>query len=121
MPSDTVTARLRPVLLGLAVVALTATRAPQGPSPHAAGNPARRMPSPTENRRTADEEEKNARRRAEWIDAMHRAAPGTDWRAIERENRATLALRQQALAQAGGRARPRRASGARGRSWGPMT
>ncbi len=39
-------------------------------------------------------------RRVEWIEARHRAAPGTDWRAIEEENRsAAMARRQQALQQ----------------------
>lgn len=33
-----------------------------------------------------DAEELDHRRREEWIESMHRAAPGVDWRAIEREN-----------------------------------
>jgi len=36
--------------------------------------------------------------RAKWIESMHRAAPGVDWRAIEDENRAVaMARREQSL------------------------
>lgn len=41
-------------------------------------------------------------RRAEWIERIHRAAPGTDWRAIERANRLELALRLAGTSRAGG-------------------
>lgn len=40
-----------------------------------------------------DEASLNARR-AEWMELIHRAAPGTDWRAIERANRTETTLRR---------------------------
>lgn len=93
-------ARFRPLLLGLAFVALAAARGPLGPAAPPGARARGVIPPPTENRLSADAEEKNAGRRAAWIESMHRAAPGTDWHAIERTNRAGLAERQQALAQA---------------------
>ncbi|MBD3301547.1 MAG: T9SS type A sorting domain-containing protein [Candidatus Eisenbacteria bacterium] len=40
-------------------------------------------------------------RRQEWIDSLHRTAPGVDWRAIENANRAAHALERQALVEQG--------------------
>jgi len=37
--------------------------------------------------KSGDDEWKEQRERREWIEHMHRAAPGTDWRKIERDNR----------------------------------
>lgn len=92
--------RARPLLVVLALAAVSTLRAPfSGPADRKGSPSGRVVPPPTENRLTAEDEEKNARRRDAWIESMHRAAPGTDWRTIERENRAELALRQQALAQ----------------------
>ncbi|MFH1679568.1 MAG: FlgD immunoglobulin-like domain containing protein [Candidatus Eisenbacteria bacterium] len=48
--------------------------------------PAKKPPAPTEHRLREDAEERNRSLRREWIEQMHRAAPGTDWRAIERTN-----------------------------------
>ncbi len=51
-------------------------------------------PMPTEHRLDSDAERRNRQERKHWFDQMHAAAPGTDWRAIERENgRALMALR----------------------------
>jgi len=43
-------------------------------------------PAPTEHRLDADAERRGNAGRREWIESLHRAAPGVDWRAIEREN-----------------------------------
>lgn len=43
-------------------------------------------PLPTEHVLDPDAERRNAGPRKAWIEAMHRAAPGTDWRALERQN-----------------------------------
>ena len=43
-------------------------------------------PAPTEHRLTKDAEKVVKNIRKEWMEKMHAAAPGTDWRAIEKEN-----------------------------------
>ncbi len=43
-------------------------------------------PPPTEHRLSADAEEKGGPARRAWMESMHRAAPGTDWRELERRN-----------------------------------
>ncbi len=51
-----------------------------------APTPAGRFPLPTEHRLDTDAEKNNRAGRKQWIADMHRAAPGVDWKAIEREN-----------------------------------
>jgi len=43
-------------------------------------------PAPTEHLLSEDAEERNREGRERWLEEMHRAGPGVDWRAIEREN-----------------------------------
>lgn len=43
---------------------------------------------PTHHRLDADAEERNREARERWFESLHRAAPGTDWRVIERANTA---------------------------------
>lgn len=64
------------------------------------------LPPPTEIGTNAGEEEGNSARRREWIESMHRAAPGTDWKVVERANRQALALELQARAATGGTGTP---------------
>ncbi|MFH1278144.1 MAG: FlgD immunoglobulin-like domain containing protein [Candidatus Eisenbacteria bacterium] len=64
------------VLLGIALL-----RPGMRPSP-----PAPVPPAPTEHRLSEGAEEENKIARKRWFEEMHRAAPGTDWRAIERAN-----------------------------------
>ncbi|RPJ48152.1 MAG: hypothetical protein EHM19_02340 [Candidatus Latescibacterota bacterium] len=47
---------------------------------------ARQLPPPTENRLDEDAERRNRSLRRQWIEEMHRAAPGVDWRSVERRN-----------------------------------
>ena len=54
------------------------TAAPPGEQPA--------TPAPTEHRLDPDAERRNKVGRARWIEELHRAAPGLDWRAIERAN-----------------------------------
>lgn len=56
------------------------------------------MPQPTEVAGGQEEGESNQQAREEWMEAMHRAAPGVDWRAMEEQNRRDLmAAREQAI------------------------
>lgn len=48
--------------------------------------PAPLPPAPTEHRLSEDAEKENKSARKRWFEEMHAAAPGTDWRAIERAN-----------------------------------
>lgn len=57
------------------------------------------IPAPTEHRLDAGAEARNASGRKEWMEAMHRAAPGVDWREIERQNGLAAMARRQALLQ----------------------
>jgi len=43
-------------------------------------------PAPTEHMLDEEAEERNSSLRRAWMESMHRAAPGTDWRALERRN-----------------------------------
>ena len=43
-------------------------------------------PQPTEHWLDENAEKRNKKKRQEHVEKMHRAAPGTDWRAIERAN-----------------------------------
>jgi hypothetical protein len=55
---------------------------------------------PTEQAREQREGEEWRRQRQEWFESLHRAAPGTDWRALERQNWHThLELRHQLQAK----------------------
>ncbi|MFO1009159.1 MAG: hypothetical protein U1F29_03770 [Planctomycetota bacterium] len=58
-----------------------------------------RGPRPTENDLDDEDEERQHELRAAWYEDLHRAARGTDWRAIERANsKAELARRNQLAA-----------------------
>ena len=46
----------------------------------------REFPRPTENWMSEREEERNHFGRARWIERMHKAAPGVDWKAVDRAN-----------------------------------
>lgn len=48
--------------------------------------PAPSIPSPTEHRQNPDAEKRHKLERRQWIEQMHRTAPGVDWRAIEQGN-----------------------------------
>jgi len=79
-------------------------------APHATVPARAQSAPPTLNRLDADAEERNREAREKWIEGMHRAAPGTDWRAIEHANAAlNRSARADFLARMGG------ASGALGR------
>jgi len=69
-------------LMLLACFALLAFKHLDGGEPR----PAARFPMPTEHRLDSESEKRNRSLRKQWMADMHRAAPGTDWRAIEREN-----------------------------------
>lgn len=57
------------------------------------------MPLPTEHRQNADAESRNKIERRQWIEQMHRAAPGLDWKAIEQTNgKQRQSLRKEILA-----------------------
>ena len=77
------------------------------PSPHAPEQPAGSVvlhpqPPPTEHLLDADAERRHREDREEWIEQMHRAAPGVDWGSIERAN--GLALQEQRRRAGGSRA-----------------
>lgn len=61
------------------------------------------FPAPTQHVLRKDAEKENKLKREEWIESLHRAAPGTDWKAIERVNRQTLALERQTMVEQGHR------------------
>ena len=52
------------------------------------------MPAPTEIVKMKQDRAEHKRQREEWIESLHRAAPGTDWRAIEKENHGQNVLRR---------------------------
>jgi len=54
------------------------------------------FPRPTETPEYVNEEGDKEKKREAWIEAMHRAAPGTDWRSIEAYNHA-VKLKERAL------------------------
>jgi hypothetical protein len=60
-------------------------------------------PAPTENWLRERAEEENREKREAWIESLHRAAPGTDWRAIEEENRTAAFVERQGRVEAGER------------------
>ncbi|RME23739.1 MAG: hypothetical protein D6798_12915, partial [Deltaproteobacteria bacterium] len=57
-------------------------------------------PPPTEHWLDEDVERRNKQARKAWFEAMHRAAPGVDWRAIERRNGLAETARRRALRDA---------------------
>lgn len=63
---------------------------------------ARSMPPPTEHVLDDGAERRNKDERKRWREEMHRAAPGVDWRAIERENGEREMQRRTELARAPG-------------------
>ena len=65
--------------------------------------PARLLPPPTEHRLDPDAERRHKEERRAWIEEMHRAAPGVDWRAIERANGLERMERRRAMAAQRGR------------------
>ncbi|MEM1447575.1 MAG: hypothetical protein AAGI22_00610 [Planctomycetota bacterium] len=60
-------------------------------------------PAPTDPRTGGEGEEDDDRRRfrERWVEEMHRAAPGIDWRAVERANQDAERLRRNAAVGAG--------------------
>jgi hypothetical protein len=94
--------RARIWLAALILIAGSAWLANQGvnhPSPET--DTAHRRPRPTsmtgaEHRDLAGERQEFKQQRQEYFESLHRAAPGTDWRAIERENRRVLAEQRMA-------------------------
>ncbi len=91
---------LRPVLAALLLSALPAacSVAPAGP------------PAPTEHLQDEDAEQLNKAARHAWVEGMHRAAPGVDWREVERANGLAAMERRNQLATG-------RASAPRWGSW----
>ena len=63
----------------------------------ASESPSRRLPLPTENWLDEEAEERNESGRKAWIEELHRAAPGVDWRAVELENGRVEQDRRNAL------------------------
>jgi len=80
----------------LLLLALPACRARV--SPEVAGEV--RLPRPTDPRGEYDEDELR-RGRERWIEELHRAAPGVDWRAIEARNREAERERRNELRRSG--------------------
>ena len=80
-------------LLALAAAAILG----YGLSRPQAPKPAARFPMPTEHRLDTDAEKENRSHRKQWLAEMHRAAPGIDWKAIERENGLALQEHRQWL------------------------
>lgn len=67
--------------------------------PHGAAE-ARNMPAPTETivlDKDEENEDEEIRRREEWMENMHRAAPGTDWRAMDFATKKANYERRKAL------------------------
>ncbi len=67
--------------------------------PLAAGSP---LPLPTEHRLDDGAEARQKKARKEWMAYVHKSAPGTDWKAIERENGLREMERRSALLAAAG-------------------
>jgi photosystem II stability/assembly factor-like uncharacterized protein len=87
--------RLLPLVLFAAAVGVAGFRhAPSAPP---------FFPAPTQHVLREDAEKENERKREAWIESLHWAAPGTDWRAIEEANRAELVLERQARIEGGTR------------------
>ncbi len=71
--------------LGLTLALLLQLHTPR--TPMSGGT---RFPMPTEHRLESEAERLNRKGRKLWLEELHRAAPGTDWRAIEQANGQTL-------------------------------
>ena len=56
-------------------------------------------PRPTEQGMSEEQEERGHEARRRWVEAMHRAPPDVDWRAIERTNQERELARRHVLAQ----------------------
>ncbi len=61
------------------------------------------IPSPTEIEQWQGDRRERRRHREEWIESLHWAPPGTDWRAMEAANRRALALERYARIEGGER------------------
>ena len=55
------------------------------------------MPAPTENPSNIKEDGEKEKSREKWFEAMHRAAPGVDWREIELSNQKQIAANRLSL------------------------
>lgn len=62
---------------------------------------ARSLPPPTEHRLGEGVERDNKSARKRWFQELHRAAPGVDWKAIERDNGLVEMARRNSLAASG--------------------
>lgn len=99
-------------LLLAAVVSLD-----QGPAQGGTPRPIRRPDSEEMNE---ESERENHEKREAWLEGLHRAAPGTDWRAIEAENRRAAILAREAELEGGTRSNLWEELGSRnqaGRTW----
>ena len=81
----------RSVAVGIIVVpigffAACRTDPPAPVTVRAAATVVHPRPAPTEHRLDDDAEERNSSLRKQWHAERHRTAPGTDWKAIEKEN-----------------------------------
>lgn len=101
---------MKRILLALASLALVPAACsdrgadPAGLEPRlrlGAGLEARSLPPPTEHVLDDDAERRNKRGRKQWLEEMHRTAPGVDWRAIERANGLAEMERRAQLAAGG--------------------
>lgn len=78
--------------------AIAPDAAPRAASAGVAARPP--MPPPTENWLDRDAEKANKARRKAWLKERHRAPPGFDWVAVERQNGARQIAKRNALATA---------------------
>lgn len=62
-----------------------------------------RIPSPTEIEQWRGDRRERRQHREAWLESLHWAPPGTDWKAIEAANRRALALERYARIEAGER------------------
>lgn len=85
---------IKPLSLLLPAAALIGCRPAPPPAPAPRSSP----PAPTDPRGGGDELARQ-RDRERWLEAMHRSAPGVDWRAVERANREAERKRRNALAR----------------------
>ena len=83
------------VLFAAALCLAAACSAPPADQP---GAPDQLVPAPTRVAPGTEEGDGVGDARAEWIERMHRAAPGVDWRAVERDNRRAEAARLRRVA-----------------------
>lgn len=74
-----------------------------GEKPETPAIPSPVRPEPTEHWLREEAEKENRIEREKWLESLHWAAPGTDWRAIEEANRAALRLERQSRIESGQR------------------